>query len=356
MKEYHDLVHETLLNGEYTFHERTQHATIRSFAPSYQIDLSKKIPLLTTKRIWYESAILENGWYYSGEHHIRNFSKASKIWDAWQDDNGNLTAAYGRFWRRMPLPALEAQLPGEHWERDTNKPYVNEEENGVITIDQLAYASDLLQRDSSSRRAVISAWHPGNAVNARLPPCHVLYVFQAVNGKLNLHLTQRSGDIALGIPFNEICYAITDIQMAKEVGLQPGKFSHTIVDAHIYSGTGKQADWWQRNLHDFQERLGQVTNREDYLELRDWLITESPDHKQHDHVSGLLLQLSRKAYDSPTLEVLTDTFDQYAQETIGRLRTHDGPISSKLKKEISDSVVKVENYKHHDQIKFSVAV
>jgi thymidylate synthase len=53
-------------------------------------------------------------------------------------------------------------------------------------------------------------------------------------GRLNCHLTQRSGDIAIGIPFNLAAYALLTQIIAWETGHQPGKFSHTIVDAHIY--------------------------------------------------------------------------------------------------------------------------
>ena len=55
-----------------------------------------------------------------------------------------------------------------------------------------------------------------------------------VNGKLNCHLTQRSGDIALGIPFNVACYATLTQMIANETGLELGEFSHYINDAHIY--------------------------------------------------------------------------------------------------------------------------
>src|SRR5699024_10311924 len=51
---------------------------------------------------------------------------------------------------------------------------------------------------------------------------------------LNCHLTQRSGDIALGVPFNLACYAALTMAIANEVGLEYGTFAHTIVDAHIY--------------------------------------------------------------------------------------------------------------------------
>ena len=52
--------------------------------------------------------------------------------------------------------------------------------------------------------------------------------------RLNCHLTQRSADIAIGVPFNLACYALLTQAIAQEVGLRPGEFAHTLVDAHIY--------------------------------------------------------------------------------------------------------------------------
>jgi thymidylate synthase len=80
----------------------------------------------------------------------------------------------------------------------------------------------------------VSTWHPGLLPKMALPPCHIMYIFNVSDGKLNCHLTQRSGDIALGIPFNLACYSALTMAIAQEVGLEPGFFAHTIVDAHIY--------------------------------------------------------------------------------------------------------------------------
>ena len=64
-------------------------------------------------------------------------------------------------------------------------------------------------------------------------------------GRLNCHLTQRSGDIALGIPFNLACYATLTQIIAQEAGLAVGEFAHTIVDAHIYcAGRGFDHGGW----------------------------------------------------------------------------------------------------------------
>jgi thymidylate synthase len=81
---------------------------------------------------------------------------------------------------------------------------------------------------------VVSAWHPGNAAESKLPPCHYSFCFNVSGNKLNCHLTQRSGDIALGIPFNLACYSLLTMMLAQECGYEVGEFAHTIIDAHIY--------------------------------------------------------------------------------------------------------------------------
>lgn len=217
MREYLDLVERVLTRGIQK-KNRTGIDTISCFAEHYSVDLSKGYPLLTTKKVNFNSMLHEVLWYLSGEDHIRNLQKHTKIWDAWADDNGNLETAYGRYWRRFP----SAQINPE-----TGKYEVEE-------IDQIGQVVELLKTDPTSRRMVVTAWEPGNALTSKLPPCHYTFAFNVQQDKLNCHLTQRSGDIALGIPFNLAAYALLTQILAQETGLALGLFSHTIVDAHIY--------------------------------------------------------------------------------------------------------------------------
>ncbi|HEY4613619.1 MAG TPA: thymidylate synthase [Bacteroidota bacterium] len=217
MREYLDLVDRVLSKGTLK-KNRTGVDTISTFSEYMKLDLSEGFPLLTTKRMNIKSLLHEVLWYLSGEDHIRNLRQHTKIWDAWADENGNLETAYGRYWRKFPSAQVNPKTG--HYE--------------VKEIDQIAEVVKILRTNPNSRRMVINAWEPGNALWSKLPPCHFSFVFNVQEGKLNCHLTQRSGDIALGIPFNIAAYSLLTQAIAQDVGLALGYFSHTIVDAHIY--------------------------------------------------------------------------------------------------------------------------
>jgi thymidylate synthase len=279
MKEYLDLVRLVLDHGKLK-KSRTGIDTISYFGAQYTVDLSKGFPLLTTKEVNWSAVFRELLWYLSGEDHIRNLRKHTKIWDAWANADGNLDTAYGRYWRRFPSPYKDAH---GQWQ--------------VREVYQIQFVIDTLQKQPYSRRMIVSAWEPGNAETSKLPPCHYTFAFNVQGNKLSCHLTQRSGDIALGIPFNLACYATLTQIIAQEVGMEVGFFSHTIVDAHIY--------------------------------------TASPESglAEYDHVPGLKEQLKRDLRKLPGLKI--------AKKPLDRLQFED---------------FQVLDYKPHPKIKFKVAV
>ncbi len=274
MKEYLDLVRLVLDHG-IRKPSRTGIDTLSYFGAHYRVDLAKGFPLLTTKEVNFAACLRELLWYLSGEDHIRNLRQYTKIWDAWADEHGNLDTAYGRYWRRFPHPYQDSDGT---WK--------------VREVDQIQYVIDTLKKEPTSRRLVVTAWEPGNAETSKLPPCHYSFVFNVQGDRLNCHLTQRSGDIALGIPFNLACYATLTQMIAQETGLGVGHFSHTIVDAHIYTGP-----------------------------------------PEYDHVPGLREQLQREPRPLPRLVIAKKPFHE--------LRFED---------------FRVEDYHPHPKIKFKVAV
>jgi thymidylate synthase len=112
-------------------------------------------------------------------------------------------------------------------------------------VDQLAQLVDDIKTNPDSRRLIVSAWNPKDIpvmVKSGLPPCHSLFQFYVINGRLSCQLYQRSADVFLGVPFNIASYAILIMMIAQVTGLEPGDFVHTFGDAHLYTNHMDQVE------------------------------------------------------------------------------------------------------------------
>lgn len=336
MQEYKQLIESVLKTGQIK-ENRTGIDTISNFGESYKINLQDGFPILTTKKMdgyrW-DSLIHEILWYLSGEEHIDNLTKYTSIWDAWADDENRLDTAYGRFWRRYPIPSGISRLDGETW-ADNEYVTVEEEEEGDYfeqraVFDQIQYILDQLNNNPKSRRLVLNAWHPANAAVSSLPPCHYSAVFnvQNIDGeqRLNCHLSQRSADIALGVPFNIAGYAIITKILAQKSNMEVGEFHHTLVDAHIYCGEDDRSQWYKNNLEWLQERLESLPP-DNY----DWIadaIEEAAEHDEetYDHIPDLLRQRTRHSYVKPELEIADKDLEdlEFEDFTLKDYQSHDG--------------------------------
>ena len=289
MKQYLDTVREALKHGQRK-PNRTGVDTLSTFNINYEIDLAKGFPLLTTKEISWKNIVIENLWFLSGQTDIELLLRHNcHFWDPWADENGKVPSAYGNFWRHFPLP-----------DNTTN--------------DQIAYVVDQLRHNPMSRRMGVSAWAPGNAQTSALPPCHAFWVLNTQLDEqgepyLCLHLTQRSCDIALGVPYNIAGYALLLELFSRFSGIRPGLFAHTLIDAHIY------------------------TKKED------------GSMAEYDHIPGLETQLEREPRPLPTLEIAPEI--QSLDDIAPLLELGTDDIMSKFT---------LHNYNPHPAIKFKVAV
>jgi len=202
MKQYLDIGRRILEEG-IVKPNRTGIDTLSVFAVPFRHDLADGFPLLTTKKmdgLLWNSIVHELLWFIGGENHIRNLKKHTKIWNAWADENGNLETSYGWYWRNFPHTGgrMTSQEPG-HGDA------ANDEAGN---FDQLGYCVEQLKTNPNNRRLIVSAWEPYNAHKSKLPPCHMLYVFNVQDGRLCLAMFQRSCDFSLGIPFNIASYAL----------------------------------------------------------------------------------------------------------------------------------------------------
>jgi thymidylate synthase len=306
---------------------RTLVDTISTFNINYEIDLQRGFPLLTTKKIDWKNIVVEMLWFLSGQTHIGVLKKhGCKFWDAWADkETGEVPSAYGSFWRKFPVHTPDRVSPLR-----TMEPFM------ATFNDQLAWVVDTLRRDPMSRRMVVSAWAPGNAQTSKLPPCHCQWIVNVQNvetaedmswmqnseaggfgipreieieQRLCLHLTQRSADLALGVPYNIASYALLMHLLSRFSGIPVGTFGHSLVDAHIY--------------------------------------TSKPDGSmaEFDHVPGLKEQLQREPRPLPELRI---------DSSITSL--DDVPRLLELGTEELMRLFRLEGYDPHPAISFRVAV
>ena len=74
MKQYLNLV-DTVLNKGIKKENRTGTDTLMYFGYHYKVNLANGFPLLTTKKVFFNSVLHELLWYLKGETHIRNLRK-----------------------------------------------------------------------------------------------------------------------------------------------------------------------------------------------------------------------------------------------------------------------------------------
>ena len=216
MQQYLELMQHVLNHGV-DKGDRTGTGTRSIFGYQMRFNLADGFPVLTTKKLHLRSIIYELLWFLRGDTNIEYLHEHNvSIWDEWADENGDLGPVYGYQWRSWPAP------DGRH-------------------IDQISGLLEQIKTNPNSRRLIVSAWNPALVDEMALPPCHALFQFYVVNGKLSCQLYQRSADIFLGVPFNIASYALLTMMIAQVCNLQVGEFIHTFGDAHLYSNHFEQA-------------------------------------------------------------------------------------------------------------------
>jgi thymidylate synthase len=109
-------------------------------------------------------------------------------------------------------------------------------------IDQISKLIQQIKNKPDSRRHIVSAWNPADVDSMALPPCHALFQFYVAENKLSCQLYQRSCDTFLGLPFNIASYALLVHMVAQQCDLEVGEFVWTGGDVHIYSNHLEQVN------------------------------------------------------------------------------------------------------------------
>lgn len=189
-----------------------------------------RIPVLTTKKVFWRAVVEELLWFLRGETSSQILSRKNiGIWDGngtreflesrglGHREEGDLGPIYGFQWRHFGARYVDC--------------HTDYEGQGVDQIQEIIHT---LKTDPSSRRMVLTAWNPTCLHEMALPPCHVMSIFNVLDGRLNCMVTQRSADVGLGVPFNIASYALLVYILSHVTGIPPGDLVYTTADTHIY--------------------------------------------------------------------------------------------------------------------------
>lgn len=237
--QYLDLLKLVLEKGDERL-DRTGVGTRSIFGAMLRFDLSEnRIPILTTKRVYWKTAVKEMLWFLTGGTNIQDLLRNNvRIWTDWplahyrgktgdgvsqeeferrvlEDDDfakqwGELGPVYGKQWRR--------------WLGADGREY-----------DQIAQLITTLRINPTSRRMLFHGWNVAELGGMALPPCHMVYQYHVTsNGQLNCLLFQRSVDLLLGAPFNFVGASALQLMLAQQASLDPGELIWVAGDAHLY--------------------------------------------------------------------------------------------------------------------------
>ncbi|GGD49928.1 thymidylate synthase [Erythrobacter arachoides] len=249
--QYLDLMRHIWAHGDERV-DRTGVGTRSVFGTMLRFDLSDdRVPLLTTKRVFWKAAAKEMLWFLTGSTNIRPLlEQGVSIWSDWplkkyrQASGADITQA--DFERRIVEDNAFAQrwgdlgpVYGKQW---VDWPTYRYGPDGTYTrgpgINQVAQVVESLKANPGSRRHIIEGWNVAELDAMALPPCHKTYQFHVAGDRLNCLLYQRSCDVALGLPFNLFGAALLTRMMAAQTGLQAGELVWSGGDTHLYLNHG----------------------------------------------------------------------------------------------------------------------
>lgn len=181
----------------------------------YTYDISKgELPIITLRPIAIKKAISEILWIYQDQ----------------TSDLEILRNKYGIFW-------------WNDWESKDRPGTIGQRYGATVKkYDLMNKLLDGIKNDPYGRRHIISLWQEEDfSETDGLAPCAFQTIFTVRGEFLDMQLTQRSSDFIVAGNINGMQYVALLMMVARHCGLKPGKFSHNIINLHLYDRHLEQA-------------------------------------------------------------------------------------------------------------------
>lgn len=237
--QYMELIKSVLETGDEKG-DRTGTGTLSTFGAILRADLSDgSFPALTSKRVYWKTAIKEMLWFLKGETNIKNLLKENvSIWSDWPHAHYEKTTGKKINIKDFEQKILESDEFAKEWGElgpVYGKQWRKWASHDGKVHDQIGDLIEMIKNEPNSRRLLFHGWNVAEVNQMALPPCHLLYQYNVTSdGKLNSAMYQRSCDLFLGLPFNLVGQAALQAMIAQQTGLKVGKLIWIGGDTHIY--------------------------------------------------------------------------------------------------------------------------
>lgn len=223
MKQYLALCQRIIDQGTWIENERTGKRCLTVINADLEYDVgNNQLPMITTRKSFYKSAIAEFLGYIRGYDNAADFrALGTKTWDA----NANLNEAWlnNKYRKGEDDMGRVYGVQGRAWAKADG-----------TTLDQLRKIVDNLINGIDDRAEILTFYNPGEFDMGCLRPCMHTHTFSLLGDTLHLTSYQRSCDVPLGLNFNQVQVFAFLALIAQITGKKAGKAYHKIVNAHIY--------------------------------------------------------------------------------------------------------------------------
>lgn len=260
---YHRLLNKIIKEGITTKDESRDVTTLH--IPHYTLDLRNTlgIPLITTKKLFYNSVLTELIFFLKGETNIKYLiDNNCNIW------NKDAYAYYKRKCEQQKISATLGfesfvdlvktgktpymiQLPNEYKLGDLGPVYGNQWHR----FDQVENIINNLSKRNFNRRLLVSGWNVSELDQMVLPPCH--WAWEAIQEKDGFIIKwhQRSVDAFLGLPFNIASYNTLGALISSFAGIPFYGVIGDLSNVHLYENHIEQAkEQLSRNIYTYSNR------------------------------------------------------------------------------------------------------
>lgn len=251
---------------------RTGINTIKIPAYTFEFDLEKEFPVLTTKQLFFKNAITEILWIYQAQSNDVRWlqERGNHIWDEWEiNEDGN--------WYATQMVPVNGKMIKENIKKTFGKEWahtIGTAYGWIVNRYKLTdNLIDTIKNNPTNRRMIMSLWQNEYLDTAVLPSCVWCSEWDVSDGNLNCWVHQRSCDVPLGLPFNVTQYATLLSLLAQVTGLKPGKMYWSIKDPHIYVN----------QIEGIKEQIKRDEELEDYEAPTLWLNPEIKDFFKFDN-------------------------------------------------------------------------